>query len=172
MIKDSLDDSYHVNMLINLLLRFPEIYTITFNVPSSSCRLSYMIKRNLDQKEYQDLRQRLQEYLRAFYFLNNCEDTCRFELLRNRYPGLTQIQIILTGDSQLSDVISLLTKTVKDFFNVDLIDEIRQGKDSGWPEAALPVEDLPGRFPSTDPNRKISHLFAFREAGKVYVFDK
>mgnify|MGYP000954775024 CR=1 FL=1 len=40
MLKDSLDESYHVNMLISLLLRFPEIYTITFNVPSSSVKVT------------------------------------------------------------------------------------------------------------------------------------
>ena len=66
--QDSLNESGHVNMLIKLLLSFPEIYTITLNVPSSSCRLSYMIRRKLDEKEYLALRQYLQENIETFIF--------------------------------------------------------------------------------------------------------
>lgn len=172
MLKDSLDESYHVNMLISLLLRFPEIYTITFNVPSSSCCLSYMIKRKLDQKEFLDLQKRIKQNLEAFYFLHDCEDLCNFKTLKNSFPGLTQIQIILGGDSLLGDAISLLTKTVDDFFKTDLIGEIRPEREGCLPAIAAPVEELLSRSPSAAHNRRVSHLFAFRDAGKVYIYDK
>jgi hypothetical protein len=66
----------------------------------------------------------------------------------------------------------LFSNIVREFFNGDLISEIRRGEDSGLPEAALLVGEISGNYPASDPNRKISPLFAFREAGKVYVFDK
>lgn len=171
MLQETREESYHINMLVNLLVQFPEIYTITFNIPASSCRLSYMVKRKLGQEEFQALRNKFQEYLEAFYFFHNCEHTCRFKLLKNTYPGLTQIQICLDG-KPLDGVISLFSNIVREFFNGDLISEIRRGEDSGLPEAALLVGEISGNYPASDPNRKISQLFAFREAGKVYVFDK
>lgn len=159
-------------MLVNLLLQFPEIYTITFNIHTSSCRLSYMVKRRLGHEEFQDLQQKLQEYLEAFYFLRNYEPPCRLKMLRNTYPGLTQIQICIDGSLPLDEVISLLTKIVHEFFNGNLISEIRRKEDLGWPEAAPATGELSGHFSPSNPNRKSSQLFAFREAGKVYVFDK
>ncbi len=59
-----------INMLVRALLRFPEIYTVTLNLPSATCRLSYMIRSTLNPEEEQNLRRHLQEALKTFYFLN------------------------------------------------------------------------------------------------------
>lgn len=172
MLNDSVNESYYVNMLISLLLRFPEIYTINFYVTSSSCRLTYMVKRQLIQDEFLDLQQQLQEHLEAFYYFHDCDHPCRFKILKNIYPGLTQIQIVLSIDYLLGDAISLLTKMIHNFFKEDLLVENRPEKEYSESATAVPVEELLSHSPAAAPNRKVSRLFAFCDAGKVYVFDK
>lgn len=169
--KDSLDESYHVNMLIGLLLRYPEIYTITFNVPTSSCSLSYMISRQIGRDEFMALRRRLKLSLKVFYFLQDCEKTLEFNISKNKYPGLTRIQITLEGDAILGEAISLLTKTMHEIFEKDLIGEIRPTSEGCLPEITAPPEELSGPPPAAQ-NRRMGHLFAFRDAGKVYIYDK
>ncbi len=172
MLKGSLDESYHVNMLIELLVRFPEIYTITYNMNASACCISYMIKGPIEQKPLSDLRRQLKQNLDALYFLHNHGEPDKFKITGSRYHNLTQIQINMEGGSLLGESVSLITKTVQGFFGEDLISEISAEYDGSLAAIAEPFEELPGRSPAVTPARKISHLFAFREAGKVYIYDK
>lgn len=171
--QESLNESYHVNMLINLLLRFPEIYTITLNVPSSSCRLSYMLRRKLNQGEYLALRQYLQENLETFYYLHDYEDDCRIKVSQKRCHNLTQLQIILSHEFLLGEVISLLTKIMGDLFKADLVTENRLADGAGWHgENTNTLSEELTRIPGAAPRRRSNHLIAFRDSGKVYIFDK
>lgn len=169
--KDSLDESYHVNMLVGLLLRYPEIYTITFNVPSSSCSLSYMISRQLGHDEFLALRRRLKLSLEVFYALHDYGEALDFKIRKNKYPGLTRLQITLEGNAILGEAISLLTKTMHEIFDEDLIGELHPGSEGCLPEITAPPEELPGPPPAAQ-NHRMGHLFAFRDAGKVYIYDK
>ncbi len=169
---ESLDESYHVNMLIELLMRYPEIYTITFNVTSSSCSLSYMINRQLQRDELADLKQKLKLSLQVFYFLHDYDDTVDFKIRKSRCYGMDRIQITLEANALLGEAISLLTKTMYEIFQEDLVGEIRPRNVGYLPEIAASLEELPGRPHSAEASRKIGHLFAFRDAGKVYIYDK
>lgn len=169
--QDSLNESGHVNMLIKLLLSFPEIYTITLNVPSSSCRLSYMIRRKLDEKEYLALRQYLQENIETFYFLHGYEDDYHVKVLQKRCHNLTRLQVILSHNFLLGELVSLLTKIMCDLFQEDLITENRLENDAVWPGENAFVEELT-LFPDSTLNHRSNHLIAFRDSGRVYIFDK
>lgn len=172
MIKEPLDDSYHVNMLVELLLRFPEIFTINYNVSSASCCITYMIKGKIEQKRFLSLRRRLKQNLQSFYFLHNYENPCRFRATRNGYSDITQVLITLEGDDLLGEAISLLTKSIHDYFQNDLICEIPREEDSFLHGITATSEGLLNRSPTASQNRKINHFFAFRDAGKVYIYDK
>ncbi len=172
MLKGSLDESYHVNMLIELLVRFPEIYTITYNMEASSCCISYMVKGQLEQKFLNRLRRELKQNLQALLFFHDHEDPCKFKISSCVYHNLTQIQISLESDTLLGESVSMITKTVQGFFEADLVGEISLECDVTLPDMGEPVEELLSRYPAVSPDRRISHLFAFREAGKVYIYDK
>lgn len=172
MLKGSLDESYHVNMLIELLVRFPEIYTITYNMSASSCCISYMVRGRLEQKTFTHLRQQLKQNLGALFFLHDHEEPGEFKISSRKYHNLTQIQINMGGDALLGEAVSLMTKTVQGFFEEKLIGEMSLDENGSLPAMAEPVEGLLSRSPSEAPDRRISHLFAFREAGKVYIYDK
>lgn len=166
--QDSLPESDHVNMLIDLLLRFPEIYTISLNLPSSTCYLSYMIGRKLNRGEGPALQRHLQENLETFYFLNRCEGEHRLEIEQSGYGNLTRLQLTLGYDHLLGGVISLLTAVVSDLFRTDLIIENRAGENL----PRLEIDPAGELSIPNGPDIRSNHLFAFRDSGKVYIFDK
>lgn len=171
MAQESRHESGHVNMLVKLLVQFPEIYTISLNLPASSCHLSYMIRRNLGPSELGALRRRLQDGLKMFHYLHHCPDDGHFKLRAKRYHHrLTQLQISLDYDLLLGELISLLTMNMCDLFPEELITENRAGSGRRWAGEGL-AEGLP-HIPGSGPDRRSSRLIAFRDAGKVYIFDK
>lgn len=168
--QEPLPESQHVDILVDLLSRFPEIYTITLNLPSSSCRLSYMVRRTLSQKEYGALRRHIRESLETFFYLHRHEQDRPLKLRRERYHDLTQLQFILNYDFLLGKTAGLLTAIISDLFQLDLITENRAAANSWRPDSELIKELTPA--PESLFHRRSNRLVAFRDSGKVYIFDK
>jgi hypothetical protein len=165
--EEPLPDADHIQMLVDLLLRFPEIYTITLNLPSASCHLSYMIRRELAQEQFTALERQLQEIMETFCFLNRCPERCRFAITRESEQGLTRVQLTLGCEPFLDKLISLITAIMHEHFPEELIVEQRSSAYCRWPENGFTGElTLPG-----DSEQRSGRLSAFRDSGKVYIFD-
>ncbi len=169
--KGCLDDSYHVNMIINLLMRFPEIFTVTYNLAASSYCLSYMIKGKVNQECYSELRRRLKENLEAYCYFKK-KESCKIRLEKKHYGGFTQLEVKLAGENLTGEEISLITRLINDAYGHNLISELRP-EDVELDEEAATWEEMMSLFPSKrDAGSEVNRLFAFREAGKVYVYDQ
>lgn len=168
--QEPLPESSPVNMLVDLLLRFPEIYTITLNLPSATCSLTYMVRRKLGHGEHPGLERRIRENLETFFYLNRYKAKEQIKLSRKRYHDLTQLSIVLSYDFLLGDTISLLTALMRDLFQDDLITEDRTGSSTRRSVRELIEESAP--VPEALARCRSSRLVAFRDAGKVYIFDK
>jgi len=170
--QEPLPESSPVNILVDLLLRFPEIYTITLNLPSATCSLTYMVRRKLGRGEHPGLEQRIRESLETFFYLNRYKYKAKeqIKLSRKQYHDLTQLSIVLSYDFLLGDTISLLTALIRDLFQDDLITEDRTGSSTRRPVRELVEESAP--VPEALARCRSSRLVAFRDAGKVYIFDK
>ncbi|MGI6615618.1 MAG: hypothetical protein ACOX30_06335 [Dethiobacteria bacterium] len=170
--QEPLPESSPVNILVDLLLRFPEIYTITLNLPSATCSLTYMVRRKLGRGEHPGLERRIRESLKTFFYLNRYRYKAKeqIKLSRKQYHDLTQLSIVLRYDFLLGDTISLLTALMRDLFQDDLITEDRTGSGTRRPVRELIEESAP--VPEALARCRSSRLVAFRDAGKVYIFDK
>lgn len=165
------EDSYHVNLVINILVRFPEIFTVTYNLDSSSFSLSYMISRKLSRENYISLCHQLEENLEAYRYFKKKESR-KMEIKKKSLCGYTQLEIALAGDSLLGNEIALLTSIMRDQFGQDLICEMRM-EESDYPDdEPASWDDLLELLLNRNPGNNTKKLFAFRDAGKVYVFDK
>lgn len=161
---ECLEDSYHVQMMINLLIRFPDIFTISFNLDAASCCLSYMVRRKIENKNYIIFQKKLEESLAAYRYFKNKEHH-RTAVRKKTYRGMTQIEIELFGEQYLREEIALITSFVRDVYGRDLICAVRPEDRPGDGKGLM--EYLQKRKPGEDSK----NLFAFREAGKVYVYD-
>src|SRR5690554_6249410 len=61
-----LEETYHANFIINMLLRYPEIYTASFDLATSSYNVAYLIAMELKGESYRRLCTLLKDNLEAF----------------------------------------------------------------------------------------------------------
>lgn len=167
---DCLEDSYHVNMIINLLVQFPDIFTISFNLASSTCSLSYMIRQELDKDHYLNFRRQIAENLEAYHFLRKKEHY-KVIFRKKTFRGFTQIEIVLCG-FYINDEISLITHYMRDLYGETLISEIRPEELELSEESYEAWHEMLEYLMNRTQGNNAKNLFAFRDAGKVYVFDK
>ena len=92
-------------------------------------------------------------------------------MLQKRCHNLTRLQVILSHNFLLGELVSLLTKIMCDLFREDLITENRLENDAVWPGENAFVEELT-LLPDATLNHRSNHLIAFRDSGSVYIFDK
>jgi len=165
------DDSYHVNMIINLLLRFPEIFTVSYNLPAQTCSLLFMIKARVKAEQLASLRRMLNESLEAYRFFKKKEH-CPVQVNKKYYYGFTHLELCLADNYLSGEEIGLISRLIKDKYGHALISELRF-------EEIDTLDDSPGSweeiFPAPykhGPECAVQKLIAFREAGKVYVFNQ
>ena len=164
----NLEDSYRVNLLVNLLVKYPEIFTINYNLASSSYCITYMVIGEAKGEGYQQFRRQLQQNLAAFYYFQKREPS-RVGVCKKNLGGLTKIEVSVYGERLSTEETSLINNYMREFFKEALITEFRQEEADA--EDVNPWEDFL-EFMLVRSDHLEENLFAFRDAGKVYVFDK
>lgn len=164
----SFEDSYYVQLMVNLLVRFPEIYTINYNLAKHSCSLSYMIRKVLKGKSYQDLCCNLDQSVQALRYFEKKEPV-QMQVHKKNIDSLTCLEIVMIALPPVIEEISLVTNLLREEFPGILVSELRTDEDE-WDDLSY-WEDISGLMKVRDEQRE-ENLFAFREAGKVYIYDK
>jgi hypothetical protein len=157
-------------MIINLLVQFPDIFTISFNLASSTCSLSYMVRNELDKEDYITFCRQVEENIEAYHFLQKKEHR-KVAVRKKTLRGFTKIEIDLCG-IYINDEISLITHYIRDRYGETLISEIRPEELELSEESYEPWQEILEYFMNRTRGNNAKNLFAFRDAGKVYVFDK
>lgn len=166
-----LEDSYHVNMIINLLVRFPEIFTVSYNLSASSYDISFMVKGRVNQDQFSSLRRELNENLEAYRYFKKKEHSS-ISVHKKFYCGYTQLETHLLDHHLAGEEISLITWLFKEKFGKSLIGELRQEDVESLEDGASTWEEIFSMLSSRKTDAIVSKLFAFRDAGKVYIFDQ
>lgn len=169
--KDSHGNSYHVNMLVSLLVRFPEIFTIRYHVNSELYSLSYMVGEEISKKDYVLITDQIKENLDAYCFFQK-KEKLELKIKKNTFSGFSKIEVNFRGYSTATEEISLINELFKEVFHDKLISEIRSEDTSSSEDIAASWEDMFDFLLSNNKNEKMDNLFAFRDSGKVYIFDK
>ncbi len=169
-IKKISEENSHANMLIFLLLRYPQIFIINFNLAKELFCISFMLKIKLDYERYLGFRKYFSECLHIYQDMVGKNNMPR--LIRKNINGRTLLQVTWKDKNISMEEVNLVSSLVLKEFHRDLIIETR--KESPFQLNSLEKEEG-GRFELLPPRRKEKeeeNLFAFREAGRVYVFDK
>lgn len=170
--RDCFEDSFHVNMIVNLLVKFPEIFTITYNLASSAFCLSYMINEKVSREEFLELRRLVEVNLEAFSFFKKKEPDGSVKLRKKTFYGFTQLEVLLTGDNLIGEEFSLITNIIKESCGEKLISELKPEEVDLLEDSATTWDEMLSYLLNRKSGDAAKNLFAFRDAGKVYVFDK
>jgi len=162
-------DAYTTNLLISLLLRFPEIMTINYDMPQDCAKFTFMLNGSPDKAEVSRFNSLLRESLSVYRELTGEEFSVKAKVLRSGNFSL----VVVTGcTSTLSlEAIQLITGVVATVFSNRVIRD-SETADSARDDEMWRQEEIIEYLLSHSTGTKEENLIAFREAGKVYVYDK
>ncbi len=166
------DNNYSIDFLVSILVKYPQIFSIKYNNALKSYIFTFMHQGELSQGQYLSLKDKLQLSFKVYHELNKNKDIDLIFKKKN-YNKCTLINISFNVSSLDPQDINLLASIVILELGGNIVsdyDEISyEYLDSDSLNSEREIEYL---ITEGNSYRRKDNLIVFREAGKVYVFDK
>ncbi|MDF9407432.1 MAG: hypothetical protein A4E52_01297 [Pelotomaculum sp. PtaB.Bin013] len=163
------DVNSSVGLLISILVCYPEVAAINFDPEKQLLRFTFMYSKVLIDNELNDLKARLLSSIEVYNLLEG-KDNNVILLNSQICDNLTIIEVQRDVNTLVQEEITLIVELFRQYFNNNLVTE---GYDYYIEEEIVAQEEMIGhmleRMKGTSQDK---YLFAFREEGKVLVFDK
>ncbi len=168
--KEKRQETLSVNWLVSVLIHFPEIFALNFNVNKHRFKFSYMVNKELEEKYFFDFKEVLLENLNAYddIFLKKPANSNAFKTIFN---GLTLIEIVREIRTISLDEIHIVNSVMLNQFEQHLISE-KSEKLNEFKDDLMRHEELIKHLTINYSSSKQENIFAFRQEGKVFIFDK
>ncbi len=168
--KDKGRDSLSVNWLVSVLIHIPEIFALNFNINEHKFKFSYMLNRELDDKTFKVFKETLMNNVEAFedVFSKNPAHT---QVTKTNFNGLTLLEIVREIKTISMEEIQIVNSVVRDYFFQYIISEKTENLNE-FKEDLIRYEEFIKSLTINYSSSKQENIFAFRQGGKVFVFDK
>ncbi|KYZ77136.1 hypothetical protein AXX12_03100 [Anaerosporomusa subterranea] len=158
-----------VNLLISILVRYPEVGTITYNSSNQSIKLTFLLTGSPEKKHMDFITDHITHSLDAYHILKNMKDTL-VEICMNSYENMAMLTIIRDVGSlsrgEIALIIALLREKAIDLLVTDQSEFLVE-------EDLLIQEELIENMLENMKKKYDSHsLIGIREDGRVLVFNK
>lgn len=158
-----------VNLLISILVRYPEIGTINYDAETGNIRLAFMLRAILADSVYQRLEKTMSGSIAAYHMLENTSAAVSaFEMNScDRMAMLTIVRDVATlTKGEIALIIALLRDQLKDLLVADENDAMQEE------DLLVQEEVIDSMLANVRENRYSSGLIGIREDGRVLVFNK
>jgi hypothetical protein len=158
-----------VNLLISILVRYPEVGTITYNSSNQSIKLTFLLTGSPEKRQMDFIVSHLTKSLDAYHMLKNMKDAL-VEIRMNSYDHMAMLTIIRDVGSlsrgEIALIIALLREKAIDLLVSDQSEFLVE-------EDLLIQEELIENMLENMKRKYDSHsLIGIREDGRVLVFNK
>lgn len=155
----------NVDLLIFLLVRFPEILSINYNLAETKFTLSFMLKRIVENDQYILFKK---GFLTSFKAYNEISGFNHFlpRLCKKIIKPWTLLQVTLKKERITFEEVNLISSLVLNEFKNDVVIDCR---DNYYFESKINNNEY---LLSRKKENEEENLIAFRESGKVYIYDK
>ncbi len=167
-LKQMPEETSSVNMLIYLLLRYPQIIFINYNLAKNLFCISFMLKEKLENERYITFRKGFSDCLVTFKEIVGVNHSTQIK--RKNVDGRTLLQVTWKNKNISIEEVNLVSSLVLKEFHRELIIETR--KENYISQKNNDESEVYEYLQTRKKEREEENLFAFREAGRVYVFDK
>ncbi len=156
-------------LLVSILLRFPEVGSVTFDPLSHSLRFTLLVRGRLGADAFGRLRALLEDSVRAFGSLQGAEPRL-LAVERTSFRSVTAIELTRDVETLTREEIALLIELARDGFGDGLVVE----SDGTLVEEDLLVQEqlIDAALDDLRDARGQQNLIAYREGGRVMVFNK
>jgi hypothetical protein len=164
---DELTDS--VGLLISILVRYPEVSTINFDPDKQLLKFTFMYSQVLGDKELAGLKGRLMDSIEAYNMLEGIEPRL-ITINHNVCDNLTMIEVQRDVHSLAQEEITLIVELFRQYLDTNLVTE--ENERLFEEEMIAQEEMIEHMLECIKGSAENKYLFAFREEGKVLVFNK
>ncbi len=164
---DDVTDS--VGLLISILLRYPEVATINFNPESQLLKFTFIYSKVLGNGELDSLKQKLMDSIEVYNLLEG-KKTRVVTLNHQVCDNLTLLEVRRDVDTLAQEEITLIVELFHQFLNNDLVTE--ENEQLVEEDLIAQEEIIEHMLQSIKCSTQDKCLFAFREEGRVFVFNK
>ncbi|NLC10623.1 MAG: hypothetical protein GX767_00025 [Firmicutes bacterium] len=156
-------ESYYVNLLISILVHYPEIFTIYYDLVQKKCKLSYMINKPLWGNKYINFKRHFFDSFNLYFDLLGTNNTAPV-IKKIIFSTMALLELSWHTQNLSMGEINLINELIVNEFEKSICSDERYLHTN---QGELVEYLLPYRR-----ENKEKHLFAFRDAGRVYVYDK
>jgi len=161
--------NYATNLLISLLMRFPEIMSINFNLPRDKAKFTFVLKGKPSKEEFAHFTWLLEESFLTLQEIS--EETVK---VKTKLQSAQDISI-LTVSSNTSclslESIQLICGVVCSEFSHTVIRDA-DTLETFHDDELMRQEEIIDYLLSRSTAAKDGNLVAFRDSGKVFVYNK
>jgi len=155
-------------LLISILLRYPEVSGLKLDPAEGKLKFSFLVKRIVNEEQETLFQHQLNSTLNAYHHLRQI-DSPQLNLRMVRWQGVTLVRlerdVATFTQEELSLIVSLVNQNLPQGLVADHQEELPD-------EELLAQDDVINSLLSTiKPADLDKHLVAMRTAGKVMIFD-
>ncbi|MHB8927715.1 MAG: hypothetical protein ACYC9Q_08675 [Bacillota bacterium] len=161
--------SNSVSLLISMLVRYPELATINFDPRRQTLKLTFLLTRVLSEEEFRAFQGRLLDSLAAYAWLEGLEAVTT-EVGLTRYGEVSVVEVTRDVRSLSQGEVSLTIDVIRGLFTSALV--VDRGESVQEEELAAQEELIEQMLEDLRESRSDKNLIAFREEGRVLVFNK
>ena len=165
--RDNVTDS--VGLLISILVRYPEVATINFDPENHLLKFTFIYLQVLGNNELENIKEKLMDSIEVYNLLEGKET--RLVALDHQICGnLTLLEVQRDVDTLVQEEITLIVELFHQHLNTNLV---REDNEQLIEEDLLAQEEMiEHMLESIKGSTQDKFLFAFREEGRVLVFNK
>lgn len=163
------DYSDSIGLLISILVRYPEVGTINFDPKQQDLKFTFIFSRVLCEIELSNFKSELVQVIEAYNYLEGKEITIA-DVNHQFCDNFTMLEVRRDVNTLNQDEIALIIEVVEKCFKQNLVadqNEYMMEEDLIMQEEL--IEHMLENLKSASPER---NLIAFREEGRVLVFNK
>ncbi len=158
-----------VGLLISILVRYPELASLNFDPKEQSLKFTFLATKLLSEEEFRKLRDLTEASLDAYWNLGRRKPS-DFSFTISSFAGVSVLEmtrdVASLSQEELALVIGLMKDTLGDRLVVDHND--------GSPDEDLSMQEelIQEMLEDIKEDKLEKNLIAFREEGRVLVFNK
>ena len=158
-----------VNLLISILIRYPEIGTIKYLPETNSLKLTFLLRALPEGEPFVAVQRLLEESISAYHLLKGFKNA-RFTVQMNHYESVAMLELHRDVPTLSQNEIALMICILTDHYGEWLVADYHET----IPEDDLIVqEEYIADMLENIKRQHIDHgLIGIREEGRVFVFDK
>lgn len=168
-VQDDLTDS--VGLLISILVRYPEVSVINYDPSKQIFKFNFICSRVINESEFNDFKKYFLECMQSFNYLEK-KNANLIEISHQVYDDLTLLEIKRDVASLAQEEISLAVQIVCQYWRGNLVSDFDDHATCVEEDLIIQDEIIEHMLESIKGSVQDKYLYAFREEGRVIVFNK